>query len=177
MALEGTLAVSSTASFARLRISANGTDDKSTAENKTKGREREREKEREVSREMRKISSVVQCDSLQTRSRSFSLSLSVLGRARRHTRCSRAVCQSKIVSAIKLNFLHPLPSTRWERGVRRVAEEKISWDFTRSRCVCENDRKVTPTLRKRSLSPGIIFKRAIIFFSQMSLEIIPKCRY
>lgn len=149
IAFGGTLTVSSRGS--PQRISANEQTinpprkikRKREKEGKREG-ESERREGKGGKREMRKISSVAQCDSLQTRSRSFSLSL--LRRASQTHTCSRAVCQSKIVSAIKLNFLHPLPSTRWERG-RSSGREKNLTGFSALEVRARSDHGVTSTLR------------------------------
>jgi len=114
-------------------------DDKSTAEVKRK-RKREREREegatRIAAREMRRIS-VAQCDSLQTRSRSFSLlslSLSLsrffVALADAHVFSSCLPIENRVGDQIEFPTSTSLYSSSGRDG--RVAEEKISRDSPRA---------------------------------------------
>lgn len=87
---------------------------------------------------------------------SFSFSLFPSLHSQTHT-CSWAVCQSKIVSAIKLNFLHSLLSTRWERDDREWLKKKSHGIFcVRDACVRESNREVTPASQNRSSARMIV---------------------
>lgn len=110
IAFGGTLTVSSRGSPQRISANEQTINPPPRKIKREKARERGKEggEGKGGKREMRKISS-----HNATRYRLGPVHfLSLLRRASQTHTCSRAVCQSKIVSAIKLNFLHPLPSTR-----------------------------------------------------------------